>query len=87
VPRNSEHPNLAKLFINVVVSEEGQRILWDTYAADHHLLPGTQTEPEIVELKAKGSSIFDVDSKTVLERPEMLQLSAELDRILTEGGS
>jgi ABC-type Fe3+ transport system substrate-binding protein len=82
VPRNAEHPHLAKLFINTVVSEGGQRILWDTYAADHHLLPGTQTEPEILELKAKGSTILDVHSKLVLERPEMLQLSADLDRIL-----
>jgi ABC-type Fe3+ transport system substrate-binding protein len=86
VPRNSEHPNLSKLFINMMVSEGGQRILWDTYAADHHLLPGTQTEPEILELKAKGSTIFDVHAKTVLDRPEMLQLSTDLDRILDSRG-
>jgi ABC-type Fe3+ transport system substrate-binding protein len=83
VPRNSEHPNLAKLFINAVVSEEGQRILWDTYASDHHGLPGSQSGAEVAELKAKGSGIFDVDVQVILEHPEMNPLRVELDRMLS----
>jgi iron(III) transport system substrate-binding protein len=85
VPRNSAHPNLGKLFINVVLSEEGQRVIWDTYAADHYALPGSGSAPEIAELKAQGSGIFDIDMKLVMERPEIRQLSGELDKILTEG--
>ena len=43
VPRNSTHPILAKLFINAVMSEPGQRILYETYYADHPQLPGSQS--------------------------------------------
>jgi ABC-type Fe3+ transport system substrate-binding protein len=85
VPRNSAHPNLAKLFINMVMSEEGQRIHYEVAFTDHHGLPGSRSEQEVAELKAKGSGIFDIDAKTVLERPDLRQLNAELDRILMEG--
>jgi ABC-type Fe3+ transport system substrate-binding protein len=83
VPRNSAQPNLAKLLINVVMSEEGQRILWEVAATDHHALPGSQSGAEIAELKAKGSGIFDVDVQAVYERPEMNKLRVELDRMLS----
>jgi ABC-type Fe3+ transport system substrate-binding protein len=85
IPRNSARPNLGKLFINVVMTEEGQRVIWETYAADNHKLPGSGSAPEVAELKAQGSGIFDIDVKLVLERPEIRHLTVELDRILTEG--
>jgi ABC-type Fe3+ transport system substrate-binding protein len=84
VPRNSAHPNLARLFVNTVVSEEGQRVVWDLYAADHHGLPGSQSGAEIAELKAKGSGIFDLDVKLVSERPEISQLRVDLEKIVTQ---
>jgi ABC-type Fe3+ transport system substrate-binding protein len=85
VPRNSAHPNLAKLFVNMVVSEEGQRTLWEVSASDHHGLPGSGSAAEVAELKAKGSGIFDIHPSVVLERPEIKQLTTDLDRILTQG--
>jgi iron(III) transport system substrate-binding protein len=84
VPRNSAQPNLGKLFINTVVSEEGQRILWDAASADHHALPGSRMEAEVAELKAKGSGIFEIRPRVLLERPELKQLTADLDKILTQ---
>jgi iron(III) transport system substrate-binding protein len=84
VPRNSAHPNLAKLFINAVVTEEGQRILWEVLASDHHGLPGSQMAAEVAELKNQGSDIFDIDVAVLLDRPEMKQLTADLDKILTQ---
>jgi iron(III) transport system substrate-binding protein len=85
VPRNSARPNLGKLFINVVASEEGQRVLWDTYAADHHKLPGSGSAPAVAELQSKGSGIFDINVKLWMERPDNAQLRVELDRIVTRG--
>jgi iron(III) transport system substrate-binding protein len=82
VPRNAVHPNLAKLFINMIVSEEGQRVLWETYATDHHLLPGSQTEAEIADLKRLGTGIFSIHAGMVVERPEMAQFRLELERTL-----
>jgi ABC-type Fe3+ transport system substrate-binding protein len=85
VPRNSAHPNLAKLYINTLLTEEGQQILYDVAATDHHALPGSRSEAEIAELRAKGSDIFNIDTKRVLDQPEIRQLNVELDKILLEG--
>jgi iron(III) transport system substrate-binding protein len=85
VPRNSAHPNLAKLFINTIISEEGQRIMWELVDTDHYRLPGSRAESEVAELKTRGSSVFDITPKLVLERPEMAQLPGELERILAQG--
>jgi ABC-type Fe3+ transport system substrate-binding protein len=82
VPRNSSHPNLSRLFVNTVVSEEGQRVLWEVYTADHHGLPGSRSAAEMTELRAQGSGIFDVDTHVILEHPEMNELRVELDRML-----
>jgi iron(III) transport system substrate-binding protein len=87
VPRNAAHPNLAKLFVNMVLSEEGQRILWETYATAHHKLPGSPMAAEVAALRAKGTDLFDVDVETALQWPEMGQLRADLDRLMTTGGA
>lgn len=83
VPRNSIHPNLGKLFINMIMSEEGQKTLYDVYSADHYALPGSQSWDEMMDLRAQGSKIFDIDVKFVLDHPEMSKLSTELQDILT----
>jgi ABC-type Fe3+ transport system substrate-binding protein len=54
VPRNATHPHLAKLFVNAVLSELGQRILDEVDVADHPELPGSQTAAEFSDLKARG---------------------------------
>jgi iron(III) transport system substrate-binding protein len=87
VPRNSAHPNLGKLFVNMVVSEGGQSILWETYATDHHLLPGSRSGAELEQLKAAGSDIFPIDVQLLIDRPELTSLRVELERILTQGRS
>jgi ABC-type Fe3+ transport system substrate-binding protein len=55
VPKNATHPNLAKLWINTVVSEPGQRLLYEIVAGDHPDLPGSQSasdwDPKVPALK------------------------------------
>jgi ABC-type Fe3+ transport system substrate-binding protein len=82
VPRNSGHPNLAKLYINTVVTEAGQRILWETYFADHPQLPGSQSAAELAELKAQGVNIQEIDVKYNLDHPELAEVARDLQSIL-----
>jgi iron(III) transport system substrate-binding protein len=83
VPRTAVHPNLAKLFINMILSEEGQKLLYKTHASDHHELPGSQTAERLSALKARGIDILRVDVKTSLEHPEAQKLQADLVKILS----
>ncbi|HEY7065865.1 MAG TPA: hypothetical protein VII06_30600 [Chloroflexota bacterium] len=61
VPSNAAHTNTAKLFVNYLLSREGQDILYDTELLDHHLLEGSRTAPEIRELQARGSKLLEYD--------------------------
>jgi ABC-type Fe3+ transport system substrate-binding protein len=84
VPRTSSNPHLAKLFINMVMSEEGQKVAYKTYFTDHPDLPGSQSAAELKELKAKGKEALRVDVKFVIEHPELRPLSVELRKIIQE---
>ena len=84
VPRTSSHPNLAKLFVNMVMSEEGQKLLYAVYFTDHYELPGSQSAADLKELKAKGIKPLKVDVKFKADHPEIEQLGDELRKILRE---
>jgi ABC-type Fe3+ transport system substrate-binding protein len=84
VPRNAPHPNLSKLFINMILSSAGQRAVWDVDSADHLALPGSHSAEELAGLKARGASIFEVDVAWVAAHPEFRELSDELARIVRE---
>lgn len=53
VPRNAEHPNASKLFINFVHTEEGQDLLWKYGAYDLEIYPGSDSYKLIQEYKKK----------------------------------
>ncbi len=82
VPRTSAHPNLAKLFINMVMSEEGQKVVFETHFADHHELPASQSAAALAELTAKKAKMLRVDIDFVMKHPEMGKLSDEFRNIL-----
>jgi len=84
VPRHSARPNLGKLFVNTVLSEEGQKIVYETYFTDHPDLPGSQSAAELSELKAKAIDVLRVDARFVAERPDTGPLAEELVKILRE---
>jgi ABC-type Fe3+ transport system substrate-binding protein len=88
VPRNSSRPNLAKLFINMVMSEAGQKVVFETHFTDHHELLGSQSAAGLAQLKSKGIDLLKVDVEFVTRHPEMGKLSDEFRRILrsTRGG-
>jgi iron(III) transport system substrate-binding protein len=82
VPRNSAHPNLAKLFINMILSETGQRILYETYYTDHVGLPGSQSAAPLTEAKARGATVLELSMEFLASRPEVRNLAEELMTIL-----
>jgi ABC-type Fe3+ transport system substrate-binding protein len=84
VPRNSPHSNLGKLFINMVMSEEGQKIYYEAEFNDHYKLPGSQSAAALQDLKAKGIKPFEMGIKFAVEHPEMREISTELQKILRE---
>jgi len=82
VPLNSTHPNLAKLFINMVASKEGQKIVYETEFTDHYALPGSRSAAVLSDLKSKGVEILEVDAQYVMEHPEMNKLRRAFQKIL-----
>jgi len=61
VPRNAAHPNTAKLFIDWLMSREGQDAIWENQAADHHLIPGSKIAPEIEKFQAQGLKFTEMN--------------------------
>jgi iron(III) transport system substrate-binding protein len=84
IPRTAPHPNLAKLFINMAMSEEGQKIIYKVYATDHYLLPSSQSAAELSNLRAKGIEPLKVDAKFVAEHPELNRLQDDLQKLLQQ---
>jgi iron(III) transport system substrate-binding protein len=82
VPRNSAHPNLAKLYINAMLSEAGQRILFETYLTDHSELPGSRSAEDLAELRAKGIRLQKLNVRFALDHPELPEVEQELRTIL-----
>jgi ABC-type Fe3+ transport system substrate-binding protein len=84
VPRNSAHANAAKLFINTVMSEQGQKIVYETHFTDHHELHGSQSARTLESLKARGAEPLKIDVRFVAAHPELRKLSEELAKILRQ---
>ena len=82
IPRTSAHPNLAKLFLNMVMSEEGQKVVFETHFTDHHELPGSQSAAALADLTAKKAKLLRMDIDFVIKHPEMSKLSNEFRKIL-----
>jgi iron(III) transport system substrate-binding protein len=86
VPRTAAHPNLAKLFLNMLMSEEGQAVLYEVNGADHYALPGSRSVAQLESLRAQRADILKVDAKFFFDHPELVELSNALEKILREGG-
>src|SRR5262249_3847152 len=54
VPRTAAHPSLAKLYVGMLMSEAGQRTLYETEYMDHVGLPGSQSAGELSAVHATG---------------------------------
>jgi ABC-type Fe3+ transport system substrate-binding protein len=62
VPKNAPHPNAAKLFITYLMSEQGQKDMYDLTFTDLHLYPTSQVRAGLVEVEKKyGFTFADAD--------------------------
>jgi ABC-type Fe3+ transport system substrate-binding protein len=82
VPRTAAHPNVAKLYLNLLMSEVGQRTLYEMEFLDHAGLPGSQSAAELSEARAKGFTPLKTDARFIAEHQELNALSEELTAIL-----
>lgn len=85
VPLTSAHPNLAKLFIGAILSEEGQRIEYSLDYTDNYALPGSQSVAEVDALRAQGVEPLKVDVQFVLSHPEDEALATDVAKIFQQG--
>jgi ABC-type Fe3+ transport system substrate-binding protein len=84
VPLNAAQPNLAKLFINMILSEEGQRLVYEAQHTDHYALPGSRSAADLRELNARGVDVKKFEVRFLADHPEIHDLSRELGQIVRE---
>jgi ABC-type Fe3+ transport system substrate-binding protein len=77
IPKNSEHPNLAKLFAALSVSREGQAVL-ERFGYGLHLVEGTKKYKRFQAYAQRGLKFYE-NSAT-----ESLSKSAEIEKIREE---
>ncbi|HLY64061.1 MAG TPA: ABC transporter substrate-binding protein, partial [Chloroflexota bacterium] len=68
VPKNAQHPNAAKLFVNYALGREAQQILYQTSFADLHLLPGSHLGAEVDAVRGQGVAFHETDIAFVMRQ-------------------
>ena len=88
VPKNAAHPNAAKLFIDYVMSREGQDIMWKTSSDDEYLVPGSHNAGPIDALKAQGVNFKEIDIAFQMKQNQATtdKLRKQLQNILAKKG-
>jgi iron(III) transport system substrate-binding protein len=65
VPRNAAHPNAAKLWIDYMMSREGQDLMYESDFLDHHLVPGSKVAADVERLQASGIKFTEINVQFV----------------------
>ena len=84
VPKNAQHPNAAKLYTIFLLTEEGQKLAYDTWKTDLHFLPGSKMGKHGRRLsRSAASSSRKSRSNGGAQHPEIDASKSELIKILT----
>ena len=83
VPKNAKYPNAAKLFSVFMMTEEGQKIAWDTWKADLHTFPGSQIGKQMQSYYAQNVKFKEVTIQWWVKHPEIDEHKRELIKIVT----
>jgi iron(III) transport system substrate-binding protein len=83
VPKNARNPNAGKLFTVFSMTEEGQKVVFDTWKSDLHNFPGSRLGEQIREYQAKNVQFKEVTIDWWLKHPEVDESKKELIKILT----
>jgi ABC-type Fe3+ transport system substrate-binding protein len=83
VPKNAQHPAAAKLYSIFTLTQEGQKLAWDTWAIDLHSLPGSHLGPQIAAYEKAGGKAKEVTVTWWLQHPEIEAEREQLIKILS----
>jgi len=83
VPKNAQHPSAARLFTMFLLTEEGQKLVYDTWKIDLHFMPGSKMGAMIADYQKRGVKFKEVTVQWWSEHPEIDASRSELIKILT----
>jgi len=85
LPKNSAHPNAAKLWVNYLMTREGQDTLYQYDFEDAQQMAGSKTAQQLEGLKSAGVKLSTVDFSTMQAQDpkEYARRRSEIQKILT----
>src|SRR5262245_20364683 len=83
IPKNAQHPNAAKLYTVFMMTEEGQKLAYDTWKTDLHSFPGSKLGKMVDDYKKLGVKFKEVTVAWYSQHPEIDAGKSELIKILT----
>ncbi|MCP2338956.1 ABC transporter substrate-binding protein [Actinomadura rupiterrae] len=85
VPKNSRHPNAAKLFVSWLLTPEAQKLVFAGDHADDSRLPGSRTAQQIKDYEAKGVKFTRADYEFAAGHPDLYSsaFKGQLIKLLT----
>jgi ABC-type Fe3+ transport system substrate-binding protein len=83
IPKNAQHPNAAKLYAVFQMTEEGQRLSYETWKTDLHFLPGSRMGGMVDGYLKQNVPFKEVTVEWQLQHPEINTGRSELIKILT----
>ena len=58
IPKNAAHPNMGRLWVNLLVGRKGQEALFKNEFVDSPRLAGNKTSDEVKKLEAQGFKVY-----------------------------
>jgi iron(III) transport system substrate-binding protein len=83
IPKNAQHPNAAKLYSIFMMTEEGQKLSYDTWKTDLHSFPGSKMGKMVDDYAKLGVKFKEVTVAWYSQHPEIDASKSELIKILT----
>ncbi len=86
VPKNSAHPNAAKVWIAWLDTPEAQKLLFEKEYADNRRIDGSQTAKQIADYEAQGVTFTNADYAFVGKNQQVYsrEFSGQLIGLLTK---
>lgn len=84
VPKNSAHPNAAKLFATFMLTREAQKLLWESDYSDLYHFPESQLGQKVRQMEKQGVKFFVPTLQWVADNPEIEQVSKEMVRLVSQ---
>jgi ABC-type Fe3+ transport system substrate-binding protein len=83
IPKNAQHPAAAKLYTIFLLTEEGQRLSYETWKTDLHVLPGSKMGAIVADYQRRSVKFKEVTVDWWRAHPEIEAASSDLIKILT----